>query len=29
MVGHVREGKIRPAAVTGAERSAELPEVPP
>jgi tripartite-type tricarboxylate transporter receptor subunit TctC len=28
MVGHVRDGKIRPLAVTGAERSAELPEVP-
>ncbi len=28
MVGHVRDGKIRPLAVTSAERSAELPEVP-
>jgi tripartite-type tricarboxylate transporter receptor subunit TctC len=28
MVGHVREGKVIPLAVTGAARSAELPDVP-
>jgi tripartite-type tricarboxylate transporter receptor subunit TctC len=28
MVGHVREGKVVPLAVTGATRSAELPDVP-
>jgi tripartite-type tricarboxylate transporter receptor subunit TctC len=28
MVGHVREGKVIPLVVTGAERSPELPDVP-
>ena len=28
MVAHVRDGKVRPLAVTGAERSPELPDVP-
>jgi tripartite-type tricarboxylate transporter receptor subunit TctC len=28
MVGHVREGKVIPLAVTGAARSPELPDVP-
>jgi tripartite-type tricarboxylate transporter receptor subunit TctC len=28
MVGHVREGKVIPLAVTGTARSAELPDVP-
>jgi tripartite-type tricarboxylate transporter receptor subunit TctC len=27
-LGHVRDGKVRPLAVTGATRSAELPDVP-
>ena len=28
MVAHVRDGKVRPLAITGAERSLELPDVP-
>ena len=27
-LGHVRDGKVRPLAVTGATRSSELPDVP-
>ena len=28
MVGHIRNGKLRPLAVTGAQRSPQLPDVP-
>ena len=28
MVGHIKAGKLRPLAVTGAQRSAQLPDVP-
>jgi tripartite-type tricarboxylate transporter receptor subunit TctC len=28
MVGHIKAGKLRPLAVTGANRSPQLPEIP-
>jgi len=29
LLGHIHEGRVRRLAVTGATRSAELPDIPP